>query len=64
MVEFNAILESCGVLRITHSFPELRCVGVSQMSLTWGVSEVVNLACFKGIGPMVRDGAPWGFIIS
>jgi len=64
MVEFNTILESWRVLRITHSFPESRCIGVSQMSLTWGVSEVVDLACFKGVGPMVGDGAPQGFIMS
>ena len=63
MVEFNTILKLCGVLRIAHSFPKSRCMGVSQMSLTWGVSEVIDLACFKGVGPMVGDRDPQGFIM-
>ena len=64
MVEFNTILESCSGLRITHSFPELGYICVSQLSLTCGVSEVKGLVVSKGVEPMVGDESPQGWMIT
>jgi len=60
MVEFNAILELCRVLRITQSFPELGYISVSQQSLPSGVSGAIGLVASKGVEPMVGGGSPWG----
>ena len=63
MVEFNTILKLCRVLMFAHSFPKsmYRCL---PDVLNLGVSEVTDLACLKGVGPMVGDAIPQGFIMS
>ena len=63
MVEFNIILESCRVLRSTHSFPEVGSIGLPTNLNLWG-SEAIGLVGSEGIEPVVEDKAPWGWEIT